>query len=228
MFHHCVDEQADRRCRNRRRRSQLLGTMWLCLLSAGLVGCNTDQVLYGSVAGTIVGAQSPTSEVEQTYYLGVFDEQEQLPAQVYRVRLRGQASSISFTKFASGWLPADVVDTLGTTITFDKEQAAVTLERDPNIGDNAVPTGRKLILFGPEGFRRAPKGHRLVVVMGSSPQTYFDAVSRSLGSIAAVTQGRAPAITDRELFHALVQLKAERDRLNAVTLPIRIELERVQ
>lgn len=200
----------------------------LCLVLIVLTGCSTEQVVGGTVAATLVGARSPTNEVEQTYYLGVFDEKEQLPTQVYRVRLRGQASAISFTKFASGWLPAEVVDSLGTTISFEKDKNTVSVQRDPSLTDQAVPTGRKLILFGPEGFRKAPAGHRLVVVMGSSPETYFDTINQSLGAIAAVTQAQAPAISDRELFQSLVRLKAERERLESVTLPIQVELERVQ
>lgn len=212
----------------RRRPRSVAGIVGACLLSLALLGCDTESVVYGTIASTLVGARSPTNEVEQIYYLGVFDEQEQLPSQVYRVRLRGQASAISFTKFASGWLPAEVVDTLGTSVGFNKGSNTVSVTRDPSIANEGVPTGRKLILFGPEGFRKAPKGHRLVVVMGSSPETYFEAINQSLGSIAAVTQRQAPAVSDRELFQALVRLKAERDRLNAVAVPIRVELERGQ
>ncbi|TQV82323.1 hypothetical protein [Denitrobaculum tricleocarpae] len=203
-----------------------LGFICLCLVV--LSGCKTEEIALGVIGATVVGARTPTNEVEQTYYLGVFDEQEQLPTQVYRVRLRGQASAISFTKFASGWLPAEVVDTLGTTISFKKGENTVSVERNPDAQSGALPTGRKLILFGPEGFRKAPEGHRLVVVMGSSPETYFDAVNQSLGSIAAVTQNRAPAVTDSDLFQALVQLKDQRESLNAVTVPIQLELEKGQ
>ena len=37
---------------------------------------------------------------------------EQVPPSVYRVRVKGQASFLSATKFASGWVPADLVDSL--------------------------------------------------------------------------------------------------------------------
>lgn len=50
---------------------------------------------------TLLGARTPANEIEQIYYLGVFDPQEQLEPMVYRVRVHGQASPISGMKFGS-------------------------------------------------------------------------------------------------------------------------------
>ena len=52
--------------------------------------------------------------------------------------------------------------------------------------NNSLPTGRKLVLFGPEGFRPVPKNHRLVIVMGSNPEEFFKAIDESLGMISKV------------------------------------------
>ncbi|MBD3268427.1 hypothetical protein GF373_17305, partial [bacterium] len=69
-------------------------------------GCETGQVV-GSAAGvTWVGAQAPGNEIQQIYYLGVFDPHEQVPPQVYRITVRGQASAFSGVKYSSGWVHA--------------------------------------------------------------------------------------------------------------------------
>src|SRR5262245_25846810 len=91
-----------------------------CALAAG--GCSTTEqnIALGVVAATFVNSRSAGSEIEQIYYLGVFDPQDQLPPTVYRVRVHGQASTFSFTKFASGWVRADLIDSLGTSVAFEK------------------------------------------------------------------------------------------------------------
>src|SRR6266849_1933566 len=53
-------------------------------------GCATPAQTAGAIAGgvvgvTIAGGYSPGNEIEQVYYLGVFDPQEQVPATVYRL-----------------------------------------------------------------------------------------------------------------------------------------------
>jgi hypothetical protein len=68
--------------------------------------------------GMAYACQAPTNEFEQVHYLGAFDSQEQVSPSVYRLSVRSQTSSLSFTRFASGWVPANMVDTLNTTFTF--------------------------------------------------------------------------------------------------------------
>ncbi|MBT4043534.1 MAG: hypothetical protein HOK21_17505 [Rhodospirillaceae bacterium] len=194
---------------------------------AALTGCQTGpaEISAGIVGATILGGRSAANEIEQTYYLGIFDEREQLPEAVYRVRLHGQASAISATKFASGWLPAQFVDTLGTSVTFDKKGKAPVIGKvGDDVSAKAFKTGRRLILFGPEGFREAPANHRLVVVMGSSPDAFFNAINQSVGTIAAATQGNDRAVSQSELFDALRRLKQEQDDLEVIAGPVRHDL----
>jgi hypothetical protein len=187
----------------------------LALLLAGS-GCKTtEDTVAVSIGGTALAAHSPTNEIEQIYYLGVFDPQEQVPPTVYRVRVHGQASAISLMRFASGWVPADLIDSLGTTIHFEKAGDAPKIEDTENAG-NALPTGRKLVLFGPEGFREAPTDHRLVIVMGSSPEKFFKAIDTSLGMISQAKVQQHNTMLRQEMFEALLQLSNERQHLEGL------------
>lgn len=96
---------------------------------AGTAGCTTEQALWGAGATTVFGAASPGNEIEQTYYLGVFDPLEQVPPSLYRIRVHGQASALSRTRFASGWVPAPLADALDTRFEFDGESGRLTTER---------------------------------------------------------------------------------------------------
>jgi hypothetical protein len=72
-------------------------------------------------------------------------------------------------------------------------------------------------MFGPEGFREAPRDHRLVVVMGSDPSVFFSAVDEALGSVAAVTQGtnEGPSI-EKALWTDLARVRLHGQRLNVL------------
>jgi hypothetical protein len=179
-----------------------------------LAGCEstTGTVTLGVLGATGLGGYSPNNELQQTYYLGVFDPQEQLPPTVYRVRVHGQSSFVSQTRFASGWVPAEIIDSLGTQVRFDQESGKVEIGKDEKLS-SALKTGRRLMLFGPQGFREAPRDHRLVIVMGSSPESFFSAVDQSLGVVAQVTQAEPGGALDRRLFEALVLVSAEREDL---------------
>jgi len=177
----------------------------------GLTGCGSTEgnVVLGAVGATVLGARSASHEIEQIYYFGVFDPQEQLPPQVYRVRVHGQASFISFMRFASGWVHASLIDSLATNVGFSDN--GLTIEKADN--DNLPPfkTGRKLVLFGPEGFREAPKDHRLVLVMGSDPEAFFSAMDSSLGTLSLARTTRRDESLDAKLFAALLQIKGQRE-----------------
>ena len=176
-------------------------------------GCKTtSDTVAASIGGTAFLAHSPNNEIEQIYYLGVFDPQEQVPPTVYRVRVHGQASSFNFTRFASGWVPADVIDSLGTRINFEKDEGAPKI--DDTEKNDAPPTGRKLVLFGPEGFRQAPKDHRLVIVMGSSPEKFFKAIDKSLGVVSKVKVQQQDTKLRQEMFEAMLHLSNERQHLD--------------
>ncbi len=192
----------------------------------GLAACQTvaGNVALGITGTTVLGTNSASSEIEQIYYVGVFDPQGQVPPQVYRLRVHGQASFIGLTKFASGWVPADIADSLGTTMGFDKQtgQLAVGSVAEKELAK--LQTGRRLVMFGPEGFREAPADHRLVVVMGSNPEGYFEAIDSALGGLAQANVDRQNSELNRKLFEALVQMKAERDRLDDLAKEIDSEL----
>ena len=177
-------------------------------------GCATNVQTAGLVVGvTAAGARSPGQEIEQTYYLGVFDPQEQVPPLVYRVTVHGQASIISLMKFGTGWVPASVVDSLNSTIGYDSNN---NLKIDKAGGSESAPViqaGRRLVLFGPEGFREAPKDQRLVIVMGTNPSKYFEAINQAFQSKsdAAVTQQNNAVIT--KIVLALAQTQGEQSEL---------------
>ena len=187
------------------------------LLASGLLvsACSTEEMIGSTVGATVLGANSPTHEIQQIYYLGAFDPQGQLPPTVYRIRVHGQTSFISFARFASGWVPAPFIDSLGSSVGFAEETGTgVTIDAQSSEKLSTLTTGRRLMLFGPEGFREAPKDHRLVVVMGSNPDEFFNAIDTSLGAIAQARAKQRDSRLDRELFDALAALRSERDNLH--------------
>jgi hypothetical protein len=187
-----------------------------CVLALALLGaCNSPWGYVGGAAGAaVLGGQAPANELHQVYYLGVFDPQEQLPQAVYRITVRGQGSFISQTKFASGWVPAAVVDTLNENITFDDKMGLKVEGADKT--DAAFLKGRRLMLFGPEGFREAPANHRLVIVMGSNPSAFFDAVGKQLEQIAQMRREPVSGQAAQQLGLELSRLREEEDRLLAL------------
>lgn len=175
------------------------------VLASGLLlgGCATPTATNSALAAGATGVlgNSPTTNIVQTYYLGVFDPREQLPPTIYRVRVQGQASALNWTKFASGWVRSDLIDSLSTQVEADRSGVkvngngeALKLEQDKG------QLNRRLVMFGPEGFREAPKDHRLVVVMGSNPEGFFSGVDRALGVVASVTQ---PSQTGPDVVRAV-------------------------
>lgn len=282
-----------------------------------LAGCGTPGPALGGIAGgTALLGVAPGQEIEQVYYLGMFDPLEQLPPSVYRITVHGQASAMSLTKFASGWVPAAMCDTLNTNIQFnesgriqltgdasgadtaaweeakakaveakleyDNAEKLLTaakgkleelnkpvedakkdlLEKEKALADETDATkkpaleeavnkaktaltkaqeelkakakeieaatkaiedaklvvaaakthaedtaglaqeqkrisaaslklGRRMIMFGPEGFMEAPKDHRLVIVMGSDPSKFFEAIGTGLQQVVDVQQESA-------------------------------------
>lgn len=274
-------------------------------VAAAIAGCNSPWPYVGAAAGAAaLGGQAPTNEIEQVYYLGVFDPQEQIPQAVYRVTVHGQGSFISQTKFASGWVPANLVDTLNQSIGFDEQgrfsvgaksgdaipadskptprpdevaptkspadeskdsdeapsedveangdaepatgttgatDPAVPEESPPKTADpqagskghadsdpdptqdadipesdvsnRGIPTGRRLVLFGPEGFREAPRDHRLVIVMGSNPAHFFKAIGESLQAIRQVQVESSNSGAAQQVMGEMLRLEAEYARL---------------
>jgi hypothetical protein len=147
-----------------------------CVVLLWLSGC-TASLIVAPIAGvaTVVGARTPSHELEQVYYFGVFDPAGQMPPILYRIRVRGQSGAISDVRFASGWVPAPVVDSLGSRV----EETGIPAQA-PRFILTRQTQDRRLVLFGPEGFREAPRDHRLVIVAGSNPDAFFRAVDEAL------------------------------------------------
>jgi hypothetical protein len=176
-------------------------------------------IVGGSVGATLIGARSPSHEIEQIYYLGVFDPREQVPEAIYRVTVKGQASFMSLTKFASGWVPAGVIDSLGGKVSMSMQgDSGVSIAgADPQY-ISQLQTGRRLVLFGPEGFREAPRDHRLVIVMGTSPENFFNAIDTALGEFSQVQLERDNAGVRRELMKAMIDLRTAQKTFTEIEL----------
>lgn len=157
---------------------------------------------------TFLGSRSPGHEIEQVYYLGSIDPLEQLPPTIYRLTVRGQSSGISSVKFASGWAPAALIDSLSSWARFSEDAAHPTLTMT---GTNSVniASERRFVMFGPEGFRPAPKDHRLVMVMGSNPDRFFQAIDEVLGSMAKVDVAKSDDALRARLLNELAETRAE-------------------
>jgi hypothetical protein len=179
-----------------------------------LASCATPAQNIGLAAAAITGygGQAPTTSIEVIYYLGVFDPQDQLPPTVYRVRVQGQGSFISQAKFASGWVRAELIDSLSTGGTFTN--TGISIDTANSLEAAKLVTGRRLVMFGPEGFREAPKDHRLVIVMGSNPAGFFQAMDQSLSVITNAQAAKQNSDLVNKLFATLSQLKGEGDRIS--------------
>jgi hypothetical protein len=156
-------------------------------------GCHTAAETAGLVAGaTATGAISPANEIEQVYYVGTFDPEEQLPPQVYRLRVHGQSSAISGDSFASGWVPAKLIDSLSGRVTLDPYGGSGPVITGPSSADEVnLNVGRRMWMFGPEGFRVAPADYRLAIVMSADPSKYFDAMDQMLGISTLASTGQS-------------------------------------
>lgn len=176
-------------------RQIFITAVFFAVLSAStllLDGCATPAQTAGLAiaATTVAGAQTVSDEIEQIYYLGVFDPREQLPPTIYRVRVHGQSSIISRGKFGSGWAPAAFIDSLSARVktTDEGNETRFSLDADQDQSKlSTLKTGRRLMMFGPEGFREAPADHRLVIVMGADPSAFFEAIDTALGDLSQVS-----------------------------------------
>ena len=225
---------AARRCSARRMGKAGAGIFAAALL---LAGCDSTSSLVGGIAGgTVFGAFSPGQEIEQIYYLGAFDPRGQLPPAMYRLRVHGQASAISGMKFASGWVPAGVIDSLGSHAGFKFPQRGEDRSKlDPRVqitdaeeGLKAqLSPGRRLMQFGPEGFREAPADHRLVIVMGQSPDDFFEAVDGALGDFSVLRMKQDEDAAKALMLQAQLLLNAHRKSLDELDKAVGENAKRV-
>jgi len=199
----------------------------------GATGCSTPagNVALGVGLATATGSYAPANEIEQIYYLGVFDPQEQIPPTIYRVTVHGQASFISRMKFGSGWVPARLIDSLSSSVNLDPNtpgpDALKFTSGDSNYMSD-LKVGRRLMEFGPEGFREAPKDQRLVIVMGASPKAFFDAIDTTLGQFSQARAGQSDAATSKKVFQALTDVRAQKDRVADFARDVEVEMPRNQ
>lgn len=205
-------------------RSVQIGIAWvLMLVMASLTtGCNSvpQNVALGAVIGTGVGAIIPGHDIEQVYYLGSFDPQEQVPPALYRVRVRGQASIISWMRFGSGWVPADLIDSLGSSVEINKKDGKITMTKAGQDGLSKLTIGRRLMQFGPEGFREVPKDHRLVILMGSSPEDFFNAMDKALGAVSQAKLDQDSRALNGLLFEVITKVREEKWELMKAQLEV--------
>lgn len=190
----------------------------LSLLSVLLVtGCNSlpQSIALGTVVVTGFGAAVPGHDIEQIYYLGSFDPQEQVPPSLYRVRVRGQASLIGWMGFGSGWVPAELIDSLGSSVSINKADGKIMIAKAENDQIAKLTIGRRLMQFGPEGFREVPKDHRLVIVMGSNPEDFFQAIDEALGAVTTAKAAQDNNALNRLLFEAMITVQAEKQLVEA-------------
>jgi hypothetical protein len=182
--------------------------------SLWITGCANMNPAQEIGVVTAIGAGAPTNEVRQIYYLGVFDPKEQVPPTIYRIRVTGQSSLLSQVRFASGWVPAAIADGLSSSLTFD-DSGNITV--DSSDGASAtLAGGRTLMAFGPEGFRKSPKDHRLVVVMSGNPEKYFNAVDSALASVARNRDVQRGDVLSRQLLEALATIDREETQLEQI------------
>ena len=176
-----------------------------CLVAL-FYSCSTPETIAtGIVLTGLAGANTPTSELEQTYYLGTFDPHGQIPPTIYRVRVKGQASVWDGVKFASGWVPAEFVDSLSSNISFTADKSGKLVLESGSTENAELSISRRMIQFGPEGFREVPSKHRLVIVMGSDPSSFFSAVDETLGSLSPAKQNEMKAEFNKALSEAQIQ-----------------------
>lgn len=191
-----------------------LNAWWvLSLLTVSLTtGCNAlpQNIALGTVVVTGFGAMVPGHEIEQIYYLGSFDPQEQVPPSLFRVRVRGQASLIGWMGFGSGWVPAELIDSLGSSVSINKTDGKIMIAKAENDQIAKLTIGRRLMQFGPEGFREVPKDHRLVIVMGSNPEDYFHAIDEALGAVTTAKAAQDNNSLNHLLFEAMITVQAEK------------------
>ena len=196
------------------------------ILLSCLPGCTNVHDGTGLVAGaTAFAAHSPNNEIEQIYYVGVFDPQEQVEPAVYRIRVHGQASAISETRFASGWVPAAAVDSLGTTIAFKESKGMeIVSKKAEDRLISKIKTGRHLIIFRPKKFREAPTNHRLVILMGANPDGYFKAIQTALGEAAQELSKRESHELGQKLFNALADVQSQDNRMSELKTSVDSQL----
>ncbi len=129
--------------------------------------------------------------------------------------MKHYTSAINRTRFASGWVRAELIDSLNSRVAFDAEKDDVSMSGgEAKVSE--LGSGRRMVIFGPEGFREAPRNHRLVIVMGGDPSAFFAAMDEVLGTVARVQVERAESAAGKEVVTRLEKLRQNKDRVQSV------------
>ena len=199
-------------------------TIGIITLIISTIGCTPAQIT-GSAAGiTYIAGRAPSQEIKQIYYLGVLDPLEQVPPTVYRVTIWGQASFTSNMKFGSGWIPAQLIDSLNTHIEMD-EKGLPTITSGAKDELAMLKPDRRFIEFGPEGFREVPDDYRLVIVMGADPSAFFEAIDKTLGSLSDIEREKADSEVSRQLLAKLLQLQTNVTELKELQCAVKTNMQ---
>jgi len=151
------------------------------------------------VALSICGCQTI---VETQHYVGVYDVEQQVTQELYRVTIRGESGPMSEVQYASGWVPAAQADLLASKIELAKNMD-VSISGDPSAG-SLLPPSHRYFEMGPLGVTPNPEKGRFVIVMNSDPDKFFN-------MIASLTRyGNNAGVGDAAKQALLVEIGAKR------------------
>ncbi len=184
---------------------------------------STRNAAYAFACCALVGCRA--TKISTTHFLGVFDPQQQVTQELYKVKITGKASWYSDAKFATGWVPAGVADRLGETVD-RKSTAGGSVygdhsKTDPKNLVAVVKPKRQFYEVGPLGVSVAPENQRFVAMMGSNPNYFFQKLSM------LTTLGEDPGRNSNKGKSA-VALLAARERVAVSAAMIEVDKQIVE
>jgi hypothetical protein len=186
-------------------------TLLLGITLASTARAVSPNTLADVLGGTLlIGSTTASNRLEQIYYLGTFDPDNRVPPTFFRIRVHGQASFLSRMKFGSGWVPAAITDSLADNVSYT---ATPTSSSGQSFLATNRPYGSRLQQYGPEGFRNVPDDHRLVLIMGSSPDKFFAMVDQFT---TAMRVQMAPVTSDPDQVKLKTRIQAVSGEIEAL------------
>lgn len=159
------------------------------------------------------------TRIHTIHYLGVFDPQDQVPPELYRIDISGRAGAFSNVKYGSGWVPARQADLLVQDIRPD-DQGRISVTGDETRTVSVTPR-RRFFEIGPFAVATEPDDGRFVVVMSADPDYFF----KKIGMLTRFGKDDSALATARTALINKVQEK--RIAANRDSLETRKELEAV-
>jgi len=141
------------------------------------------------------------TEVQTRHYVGVFDPQEQVTQELYRITIRGHSKPLSNVQYASGWVPAEAADLLTRSIRLQDHDVQLSGTEAASIA--AIMAERRFFEIGPLGVSFEPQDARFVIVMSSDPDYFFQKMSVLLESQTGGSSDTAVARQKEALRRAL-------------------------